>query len=120
MKKLGFAVALFSLAIFVTGCVTTLGHEVDMSAFAQIKKGVSTKEDVADLLGSPNQDIENEDGSETFVYTFSKVSHGIYGLGAGVDTQQATVKFNAKGIVIAKSKTIGDTGGTGIGGGGVK
>jgi len=104
----------------ITGCATTLGHEIDQSSYQQIKKGVSTKADVIDLLGSPNDEIENEDGSSTFVYTFTKYSHGIYGLGAGVDTQSARIRFNSKGIVIAKSKQNGDTGGTGVSGGGVK
>ena len=104
----------------ITGCATTLGHEIDLSAYQQIQKGVTTKDDVVNLLGSPNQDVENEDGTETFVYTFTKVSNGIYGIGAGVDTQSATVRFNSRGIVVAKSKQIGDTGGTGVEGGGVK
>lgn len=107
-------------ASFITGCTTTLGHQIDQSAYQQIEKGVSTKEDVTNLLGSPNQETENEDGTSSFIYTFTKVSHGIYGLGAGVDTQSATIRFNSKGIVIAKSKQNGDTGGTGMGGGGVK
>jgi len=105
---------------FIGGCTTTLGHQIDQSAYSQIQKGTSTKEDVIELLGSPNQEVENEDGSTTFVYTFTKISHGIYGLGAGVDTQEAKIRFNSKGIVIAKSKQNGDTGGTGMGGGGVK
>jgi len=105
---------------FFMGCVSTLGHQIDQSAYSQIRKGVTTKEDVVELLGSPNQEVENEDGTSTFIYSFTKVSSGIYGIGAGVDTQSATVKFNSKGIVISKSKQIGDTGGTGVGGGGVK
>ncbi len=112
---------IFSFASsLITGCVTTLGHQIDQSAYSQIKKGVSTKEDVVELLGSPNQELENEDGTSSFIYSFTKVSSGIYGIGSGVDTQSATIKFNSKGIVISKSKQIGDTGGTGVGGGGVK
>jgi len=121
LKK--FVFRLFVVAFIggsITGCVTTLGHQIDQSAYSQIHKGVSTKEDVVELLGSPNQEVENEDGTSTFIYSFTKVSSGIYGIGSGVDTQSATIKFNSKGIVISKSKQIGDTGGTGVGGGGVK
>jgi outer membrane protein assembly factor BamE (lipoprotein component of BamABCDE complex) len=105
---------------FIGGCVSTLGRQIDQSGYSQIKKGVSTKEDVVELLGSPNNEIENDDGTSTFMYQYTKVSSGIYGIGAGMDSQSATIKFNSKGIVISKSKTIGDTGGTGLGGGGVK
>jgi outer membrane protein assembly factor BamE (lipoprotein component of BamABCDE complex) len=121
LRKLIFGSLIFiSAGSLLTGCVTTLGHQIDQSAYSQIHKGVSTKEDVVELLGSPNQEVENEDGTSTFIYSFTKVSSGIYGIGSGVDTQSATIKFDSKGIVISKSKQIGDTGGTGIGGGGVK
>ena len=121
MRKYFFALWLIILGgSFITGCTTTLGHEIDQSAYQEIKKGTSTKADVVELLGDPNQEVENEDGTTTFVYTFTKISHGIYGLGAGVDTQEAKIRFNSKGIVVGKSKQNGDTGGTGMGGGGVK
>jgi len=119
-KYVLWSLAAVCIGGLVTGCAETLGHEIDLGAYQQIQKGVTTKDDVVNLLGSPNQDVENEDGTETFVYTFTRVSNGIYGIGAGVDTQSATVRFNSRGIVVAKSKQIGDTGGTGMDGGGVK
>lgn len=121
LKKLILCSLVFAfVGCFISGCTTTLGHQIDQSSYQQIRKGVSTKDDVMELLGKPNQEIENENGTSIFVYTFTKYSHGIYGLGAGVDTQSVTIKFNSKGIVISKSKQIGDTGGTGIGSGGIK
>lgn len=121
LRKFILCSLVFAFAVsFITGCVTTIGHQIDQDAYQQIKKGESTKEDVVNLLGPPNQDLENEDGSETFTYTYVKVSSGIYGIGAGQDSQYAQIRFNSKGIVTGKSKSVGDTGGTNVGGGGVK
>jgi len=121
LRKFIFCSLAFAFVIIsITGCVTTMGRKINQNAFQKIEKGVSTKEDVLKLLGSPNQDQESEDGTAVFVYKYSSVSSGIYGIGAGADSQSATIRFDAKGIVVAKSNATGDTGGTGVGGGGIK
>ncbi|MFQ5962655.1 MAG: hypothetical protein ACE5KZ_00040 [Candidatus Scalinduaceae bacterium] len=76
-QKLGYiliVVMFFIAGSFLTaGCLTTTGTGAakinDPSIMSMIKEGVTTKEEVRQLLGEPNGVSRNSDGSETWTYT---------------------------------------------------
>ena len=58
-QKLSMVFIVF-LVFVLTGCVTSGGKNLDSS---NIKKGVSTKADVVNLLGPPDHEMTLNDGS---------------------------------------------------------
>jgi len=58
LQKLSMVFIVF-LVFVLTGCVTTGGKNLDAS---NIKKGVSTKADVVNILGPPDREMTFDDG----------------------------------------------------------
>jgi outer membrane protein assembly factor BamE (lipoprotein component of BamABCDE complex) len=98
---------LFIMAAFAAGCMST-GHELDQSKVAQIKKGVTTKPQVRELLGAPEQVAIGDDGIEVWLYTYTRMSSEaqnyipiVGGFVSGYNTQNQITKviFTPDGIV---------------------
>lgn len=62
-------VMLFSLA----GCAT-VGHKLDPDAVAKIKQGETSKAQVIELIGSPDQVTMMPDGSTMWMYQYIRVA----------------------------------------------
>lgn len=92
--------ALTLLAGGLTACTPTVanrGHIVDPDKLAEVKVGESTRENVANILGSPSQ-IGTFD--ETVWYYFGRNTKQYSFLNPEVVKQQAVeVRFNDEGIV---------------------
>ncbi len=65
MKKL----IMFGLFLTLAGCATT-NRQADTAAYDQIKKGVTTKAGVLDLLGAPMNIIKSDDGRTSLSYGY--------------------------------------------------
>ena len=108
-------------ALVLAGCVTTGGKKLNLSG---ISKGQSTKEDVIDALGDPDQEVALDDGRTVCTWVSVRKSENFLLSGLtdrGIDNtsereKNATIAeeittvqitFSAKGIVqqITKSKT---------------
>ncbi|MDD3030235.1 MAG: outer membrane protein assembly factor BamE [Alphaproteobacteria bacterium] len=94
---------LFFFALFALGaCAPTVanrGHSIDADLLAQLKPGLSTREDVAVTLGSPTVVSSFDDkvwyyiGCQTEKYTFSRAKI--------LQEEAVEVDFDDKGVVTA-------------------
>jgi hypothetical protein len=114
-------IALCFLLLILAGCVTTGGKNLDVS---EISKGHSTKQDVIDAIGDPDQEIELGDGRTVCTWVSVRKSENLF-VGAlitkgvdntaqerengttGKEVTTVQITFSAKGIVqqITKSKS---------------
>ena len=99
--------ASIAFAILFTGCAST-GRKIDMSKVDQIKKGETTKQQVIQLLGSPEQMTSDASGNTTFLYLYSRATTkgqtfipivGAFAGGANVQSQMVSVIFGPDGKV---------------------
>jgi outer membrane protein assembly factor BamE (lipoprotein component of BamABCDE complex) len=112
---LKFYPALFLTAALLSGCASS-GHELDQTKVAQIKKGVTTKAQVHELLGKPEQVAVSDSGDETWIYTYMRMSSEaqnyipiVGAFVAGYDTQNqiTNVVFTPDGIVKSMTTSYG-------------
>lgn len=111
-QKLSMVFLVFLVFVF-TGCVTTGGKNLDTAA---IKKGVSTKADVVNLLGPPDQEMTLGDGSMLCSWVSVREKHNLIwgalitkGIDstdqenrnslAGREVRQVNVTFSSEGVV---------------------
>ncbi|MFY9402937.1 MAG: outer membrane protein assembly factor BamE [Candidatus Omnitrophota bacterium] len=100
---------LAALIFCLEGCATTGSSSIiDDSRISQIQKGVSTKEDVRSLFGSPTKVDFTDAGYEVWEYVYSRsqtrASSFLPYLGAvagGSDsvTHTLTIQFTEEGVV---------------------
>lgn len=95
MKKI---IASF-LSIFIVGCFL-FGHPIDQMAVAKIKRGVTTKAQVIELLGNPDG-VSKSNGLISFIYTHTTSEPGTNGPIGDIiyHTEKVTVKFDKNDIV---------------------
>jgi outer membrane protein assembly factor BamE (lipoprotein component of BamABCDE complex) len=102
-------------AVFLTGCAT-VGRKLDQSAVDQIKKGVTTRDQVIQLIGSPDQVTRTGDGLTTFQYMYSRASAkavnfvpvvNAFAGGVNVQNQMVMVTFGSDGVVSDIFSTYG-------------
>jgi outer membrane protein assembly factor BamE (lipoprotein component of BamABCDE complex) len=91
--------ALLLVLLLLASCAT-VGTPISKDAFAQIKRGETTKAQVIALLGNPQLVSRTDDGEETFSYHYAHV-----GFGGTVDQQFISVCFG-KDDVVTKAVTI--------------
>lgn len=91
MKK---PIVLLLVAVLIAGCATS-GKAIDQNKVTQIKEGVSTEQDVIQLLGNPYMKTLGSDGKIIMLYQYTKVKNRasnfipIVGLlNSGMDMQQ--------------------------------
>lgn len=98
-----------SLAVIlaVAGCVSS-GRRLDTDRVSQIRKGVTTRQEVLQLLGSPDQQTSDGDGNVTMVWQFTKATAkatnfipvvNLFAGGADVQNQSVLVITGPNGIV---------------------
>ena len=81
------------LAGLLCGCMT-LGRPIN-DKLTQIKEGVTTKQEVIQLLGAPRR-VLSTDGEEVFQYRSRKIQ--IATLGYGNQEENAAISFDKNGI----------------------
>lgn len=101
----------------VLGCATT-GHKLDQASMDKIKQGVTSKEQVLQILGSPEEISRRSNGEVTYNYKYTRATAKpenfipIVGLFVGgMDTQNQffIVTFGPDGIVKDITSTYGAT-----------
>lgn len=108
-KNCNTIVSLFLLVTLASGCASA-GTKVDPSAAARIQKGITTKEQVVALLGTPMADTLSGDGKEMMYWSYSKAQMKgatfipIVGLFAG----GADVKMSMFQVVLGPDKVVQD------------
>lgn len=91
--------ALASLVVLAAGsCVGTSGRKVSDEKISQLRAGMS-KEEVRELLGSPQHQGLDANGNEAWTYTWAKVFTGIMGFGGDVETRMVHVYFQQGRLV---------------------
>lgn len=126
MKQIKGSVLSLVLVLTLCGCATS-GRKLDVNKVDQIQKG-DTKEQVAKLIGNPDQATKDSDGITTWSYVYvratAKASNfipivGAFAGGANTENQSVTVSFGINGVV---SNVISSYGaqdvGTGLNAGG--
>jgi len=71
MKRL---VYLFITLVFLSGCVTS-GTKIDQNKVTQIKEGITTEQNVIQLLGNPYTKTLTSDGRTIMLYHYVKVKN---------------------------------------------
>ena len=114
MKRI---MTLVLMACFVAGCAS-VGRKIDQSAADKIEKGKTTKEQVINLIGSPDQITRRGNGDTIFMYTYARATAKpasfipIFGPlvgGAKVQHQMFMVIFGSDGVVRDFFNTYGAT-----------
>lgn len=108
--------------LFAAGCATMGDERIrDTATIDQIEIGVTTKDDVRDMVGYPTKVTFEECGDETWEYVLTKAQTRaasfipIIGLFAGgMDTQMytLTVRYDENGVVkkYGRGQTTGGAG----------
>jgi len=98
MKKL---IIVIGMAVFICGCAS-VGRKLDESKVDQIKQGTTTRDQVIQLVGSPDQITRDGSGNITFQYIYSHATakgssfipiYGAFAGGANVQNQFLSVTF---------------------------
>lgn len=98
---------LVALVAFVSGCMSS-GRKIDQGSIERIQVGKTTKHEVTNLLGSPDQIMRLGDGNTMMIYSYYRMQmHAssfipIVGpLVGGADTQNqsVTVTVGSDGVV---------------------
>lgn len=124
MKK--FLTIVLATALF-TGCAT-MGRKLDQTNIDKIKKGETTREEVLQLIGSPDQIMRDGDGNVTFMYMYVRATAkpegfipvvGVFAGGVDTQNQMFQVTFGEDGVVKNVLSTYGASEiGTGLSAGG--
>jgi outer membrane protein assembly factor BamE (lipoprotein component of BamABCDE complex) len=105
------------IGLALVGCVS-VGRKLDQSKVEQIKKGETSRAQVLQLVGSPEQIMRYGNGQTTFSYHFIRATPkasnfipiaGAFAGGAKVQNEMLMVTFGTNGIVSDVVSTIGAT-----------
>ena len=111
-----FSSCILFAGVLLCGCVS-VGHQLDQAKVDQIKKGVTTREQVLALVGQPDQITKDGDGIVTFQYMYVHSSAtaatyipiaGAFVGGANTKTQTLSLTFGTNDVV---SSLMNSTGG---------
>lgn len=109
------SIVIISLTTLLCGCASS-GRRFDTQAAAQIQKGTTTKAQVQQLVGLPQQIGKDSDGNETWSYLYSRSTTkgstfipiaGAFMGGANVQNQSLVVKFGPDGVVTFTDLSFG-------------
>jgi outer membrane protein assembly factor BamE (lipoprotein component of BamABCDE complex) len=115
MQVLRKVLSLILLAAFLAGCVSS-GRKIDQSAADKIEKGKTTKQEVINLIGSPDRITRTGRGDTIFMYNYMRATAKpatfipIFGPlvgGANVQHQMYMVTFGSDGVVKDYLSTYG-------------
>jgi outer membrane protein assembly factor BamE (lipoprotein component of BamABCDE complex) len=119
MKKSIFLLSAITMIflMFQVGCAS-VGRKVDPSNVEKIKKGETTKQEVLNLLGSPDRMTRDGNGYITMVYSYARATSkpasfipiiGPLVGGTNVQTQSVIVFIGPTGVVTNVISTYGTT-----------
>ncbi len=100
MMRLSIASASLLLVALVAACAPTIrehGQKLDEDAVARIRPGVTAREEVLRLMGSPTT-VAAFDGS-AWLYVSQKMAHKAFFRPELVDQKVVIVRFDERGIV---------------------
>lgn len=113
-----------TIAAILAGCASA-GRKFDTQAASQIQKGTTTKAQVQQLVGLPQNIGKDSDGNETWTYAYARSTAkgtsfipiaGAFMGGADTQEQKLVVKFDPAGVVTYTDLSFGgmsmDTGAT--------
>jgi len=115
MKKLLGNVLLVFLAVCLAGCVSS-GRKIDQSAADKIEKGKTTREQVVNLIGSPDHITRTGNGDTIFMYNYMRIAAkpasfipyvGLFVGGSNLQHQMYMVTFGPDGVVKDYLSTYG-------------
>ena len=104
MKKI---LCILTAVALLSGCAS-VGRKLDQSKVDQIKKGETTRDQVIQLIGSPDQITRTGDGVVVFQYMYVRASAngasyipivGAFAGGVNTQSQMVMVTFNTSNIV---------------------
>jgi len=103
MKK-GCLIAL----LFLSGCMS-VGTKVDPASVGSLRAGQTTYAQAVQLLGTPNYQSANSDGTKTVVYSYVKSTPrastfipvvGPFVGGADTETNSTTLRFDKNDVLL--------------------
>lgn len=103
MKKYIF----FFIFFLISGC-STVGNKIEQEKVSQIKEGVTTEQEVINILGKPYMKTLNSDGKIIMLYQYTKVKNrasnfipvvGLINGGMDMQQQMLTVLIGKDGKV---------------------
>ncbi|MGH7257144.1 MAG: outer membrane protein assembly factor BamE domain-containing protein [Nitrospiraceae bacterium] len=102
-RRAGLTISWSMIVLLATGCAFVRGNygeEVHQGDISAIKKGVSTRADVADLLGAPDRIVE-ANGHEIFHYFHYDMKSGTILLlnRTNIKSDDVFVIFDKNGVV---------------------
>jgi len=119
----GMVVLVLFLLVGLASCVS-VGRKIDQSAAEKIEKGKTTRGEVINLMGSPDQITSRANGDTVFLYHYMRATakpqtfipiFGPFVGGANIQNQMFIVTFGADGVVKDFFNTRGGTeSGTGL------
>lgn len=92
-------ISYLTLATLMTGCavIDIHGHEVDPEQLDKIKPGVTTKEEVTKILGTPSS--VSTFGNRTWIYMFDKVQRRAFFTPTVLKSNVTRIEFDENGRV---------------------
>jgi hypothetical protein len=87
------------LLALISACTVTGGNVLDPADLQQIEVGVTTEQQVLDLLGEPMNVVFDGAGGKTMLYHQAIGKPGL--LGPKVEHKSASIHVNSAGLVIA-------------------
>ena len=101
-------IILLLTVLLITSCGTTMGKRIDNTKISEIKKGITTKTEITNLLGQPENITNRSDGTTYFIYSFGSVKHsaltyvpvvGLFAHKTAVETENLMITFDDNNIV---------------------
>ena len=117
MQMFAKLLSLILLVAWLAGCVS-IGRKIDQAAADSIKKGITTRQDVVNMLGSPELITRSSNGDTIFIYNYTRATAkpatfipyiGPFVGGANIQHQMTSVTFGANGVVKDFATTQGGT-----------
>ena len=102
-------------AAVLAGCASS-GREINVDNAAKIQKGATTKAEVKQLVGDPQQISNDSDGNQTWTYLYTRATAkgtsfipiaGAFRGGVNTQNQSLVVKFNPAGVVTFVESSFG-------------
>ncbi len=107
MKRSIYLFLIIGLVVALVGC-STYGRKVDQSNLEKIKKGETTREEVLQLIGSPDQIMKDGNGNITMHYMYVRATVkpetfipivGSFVGGANTQNQMVMITIGPDGVV---------------------
>ena len=98
---------IFAIVVCLSGCVS-YGNQIDKGYAQQLKKGVTTEQEVVANLGKPQTITINSNGNKILHYMYTTSSakassfipiYGAFAGGATSETTMLTVTLDEQGVV---------------------